>query len=101
MTATSQHPATKPLLDFVEMIQAAGMDTTNVQYESDPNLPGRTAIRITGPTRVGVQAQIDKAMRSVEDGTGFANFIGPARVVGGWGAMGEIVIDPSQPAVSI
>ena len=87
------HPATKALLDFVEVLQAAGRDPTRVEREDDPRQPGRTAIRITGPTRIGVQAQIDKLMRSAEGADGSANFIGPHRIgVGGWGALGEVFV---------
>lgn len=88
-----QHPATKALLDFVEVLQASGREQTRVEREDDPRQPGRTAIRITGPTRIGVQAQIDKLMKVAEGADGSANFIGPHRVgVGGWGALGEMFV---------
>jgi hypothetical protein len=79
--------------DFVAMLHTIGFDETKVEYESDKNCPGRTAIRISGPTKVAVQAQIDIATRQAEDMTGRAMFIGPARIDGGFGALGEIVVE--------
>ena len=65
---------------------------TRVEYESDPDREGRTAIRIAAPDRASVQFQLDKLMALVDRDGGFANFIGPYRMNGGYAALGEVVI---------
>lgn len=87
-----RHPAAA-VADLAEILSASGQTTVN--YADDPSRPGRTFITIQGPTRLGVQAQIDKACAATEaeDVTlGMANFDGPFRTKDGWGAMGEVII---------
>lgn len=72
--------------------------TARVEFETDPSVPGRTAYRITGPTRGVVQAAIDTRMLEVEERGGFAQFLNPGRVAGGFQSLGEIIIPQKQAA---
>lgn len=72
--------------------------STLVEYEDDPKMPGRTAIRISGPSREHVQHHIDLATNWVERIGGYARFIGPARIPGGFAAMGEALTHRMEAA---
>jgi hypothetical protein len=65
-------------------------ELVTVEYRSDPKFPGFTAIEITGPTAADVQLQMDRIYRSVERDGGQANFMGPSRRAGGYGALGGV-----------
>lgn len=78
------------------MVSRETSDGVLVESQADPARPGRTGYRITGLTREAVQAKITQLTNSVDglQGSpfGFANFVGPARVDGGYGALGEVIV---------
>ena len=80
------------ITDMLRGQEAARRATAHVEWETDPKTPGRTAYRITGATRDGVQGAIDVRMSEAENGDGRAQFIGPHRCDGGWMALGEVVL---------
>jgi hypothetical protein len=63
-----------------------------VEYESDPQVSGRTAIRISAPDRESIEREIDRVMSYVEAHGGYANFVGPCRISTGYGALGDVII---------
>lgn len=69
-----------------------------VESEIDPARAGRTAYRISGPSREAVQAEIARLTDDVDERGGFANFIGPALRGGKFWALGEVVIRQRVPA---
>lgn len=73
-----------------------------VEREDDPNTPGRSAYRISGPSEAAVQDEIRKLMDSVDVAfggvPGRAQFIGPRRIAGGYGALGEVVVFGTETA---
>ena len=85
------HPMLETMLQAQQSALAICNSATSVEYESDPNQAGRTAIRITGPTKEAVQKQIDIIHRKVDGENGWARFVGPARTDDGYGALGEVV----------
>lgn len=70
---------------------------TIVEYRSDPRV-GFTTVTIYGPTVESVQKEIDRAVRIIDRDGGLANFKGPRRCLGGYGAVGEIVTEDQIPA---
>lgn len=93
------HPATQPMLELVDVLRAAvARAEATIESFPDPTYPGRTAYRITGPSKACVQAAIDDLMRRVDlafGGVGgFAQFTNPARADGGYGSRGEVIPSP-------
>lgn len=63
-----------------------------VEWEPDPDRPGRRTYKITGPSKDAVQAAVSRRMAFAARRGGYARFFGPARVDGGFGALGETVV---------
>ena len=78
------------------------MTIATVESQADLRHPGRIAYRISGSNAAAVQDAIDTLMAMVDASrggfNGFANFIGPARINGGWGALGEVLIEQEKVA---
>lgn len=89
------------LADFMADTAAISRATALVEFETDPQTPGRTAYRITGPSADVVQNAIDARMRHAEDrpGRNFARFTAPTRTADGWQALGEVVLEVVSPSI--
>lgn len=97
----SAHPVTKDVLgEIIDGFRALHRATAWVEFEKDPAIPGRTAYRISGQDRGAVQSAIDSRMQEAERAGGFANFVGPNRIDGGWAALGEVIIKTPAAVVA-
>lgn len=94
----SAHPALNTMLrGAVAALEARQAMPTTVEYESDPRQPGRTAIRITGPSSGAVQAQITYCMNAAENmRNSAATFTAPVRAIEGWMALGEVIVTETE-----
>jgi hypothetical protein len=72
------------------------MTIATVESEADLRHPGRVAYRITGSNAVAVQDAIDVITRPIDKLGGFSNFIGPCRIDGGYGALGEVIFETQE-----
>jgi hypothetical protein len=67
-----------------------------VQTEIDPKMPGRTAYMISCRYAAPVQDAIDTISRSIDTSfggvPGYAEFVGPTRVWGGFAAFGRVTV---------
>ena len=90
------HEAIETMLRQQVAALAICRSQTQVEYESDPKLEGRTAIKIVAPDRASVQFQMDKLFALVDRDGGFANFVGPHRAGSGWRALGEVVVNIAE-----
>ncbi len=91
------HPGERALCELFTTIRHSLQkpDQTSVRYQSDPKYPGRTIVTIMGVTRDAVQAEIDRALRYVEDSDhgGSATFLNPGRLIqGGYQSRGEVIL---------
>lgn len=74
------------------------MTIATVESQADLRHPGRIFYRILGSNAAAVQDAINVITRPIDELGGFSNFIGPLRIDGGFGALGEIIFEQSEVA---
>lgn len=91
------HPAFQTMLQGqIVALEAHRRAQTAVEYVSDPEHRGRTAVTISGPSKAGVQAEITRCMEAAENmGNSAATFLNPTmQRDGSWRSIGEVIIAP-------
>jgi hypothetical protein len=92
------HPALQTMLTGqIVALEAHRRALTAVEYVSDPDHAGRTAVTISGPSKAGVQAEITRCMERAESmGNSAASFLNPRmQRDGSWRSVGEVIIAPA------
>jgi hypothetical protein len=99
---TRSTPSADPFAGLLSALGAVSRATALVEFQPDPEWPGRTAYRITGASLSAVQNAIDVRMAEAErlPGANCACFQHPRVTDTGFESLGYVVIETVSPPLA-